>query len=76
MTPEDQSEFLRAVAIYIREQVDLAVADRMREFRFVGPHEHDRKYQAAGRLFLHKAIRNLHAFVSPTELVEFDATNP
>jgi hypothetical protein len=46
LSPEEQASFLQAVSIYIRERVDRAIEQRMKDFRFVGPHEPEMKYNA------------------------------
>jgi hypothetical protein len=45
MTPEEQKEFLKATGIYIREQVAKAVADELREFRFLGTWQEGHVYK-------------------------------
>jgi hypothetical protein len=46
MNDEDRPELMRAIAIFVQERVDRAIEQRMKEFRFVGPHEPEMKYNA------------------------------
>jgi hypothetical protein len=46
LSAEEQASFVRAVAIFVREQVDRAVEERMKEFRFVGAYDEHTKYFA------------------------------
>lgn len=45
MTPEEQKEFLRAVAVYVREEVAKAVQQELADFRFMGSWEQGRSYK-------------------------------
>lgn len=44
MTDLEQQELCRALAVFVQERVDIAIERRMKEFRFVGPHEAEQKY--------------------------------
>jgi hypothetical protein len=44
MNDEDKQELMRAIAVFVQERVDRAIEQRMKEFRFVGPHEPEMKY--------------------------------
>jgi hypothetical protein len=44
MNEEDKQELCRALAVFIKEQVDRAIEQRMKEFRFVGAHKPEMKY--------------------------------
>ena len=37
---------MRALAVFVQERVDLAIEQRMKEFRFVGAYEPDTQYRA------------------------------
>jgi hypothetical protein len=45
LSPEEQASFLKAVSIYIREQVAAAIDERMKEFRHLGAHDEHKQYK-------------------------------